>query len=45
MAGQAVWAGATARGVAAAEIVRACRTLETLRRRLEGAGKAKGKRP
>lgn len=45
MAGQAAWADATSSGVAAAEIARACRTLETLRRRLEGTGKPKGTRP
>jgi DNA-binding MarR family transcriptional regulator len=43
MAGQAVWANATASGVAAAEIARACRTLAILRRRLEEDARARGK--
>jgi len=44
MAGQAAWADMTARGVATAEIAQACRTLETLRSRLDGAGRT-GRHP
>jgi DNA-binding MarR family transcriptional regulator len=45
MAGQVAWANATANGVAAGEIARACRTLATLRRHLEGAGRPKRRHP
>jgi DNA-binding MarR family transcriptional regulator len=44
MAEQAVWANATASGVGVTEIAQACRILATLRRRLEGADRPKGRR-